>query len=413
MLTIERSEVEELEDIGGWVLLYGRRKVGKTFILRNKIRHDVYVTVSRDGFSYATGLPMERISSFEALVNMIGPALKDGKTVIVDEFQRLPERFIDEVGTFHPAGRLILSGSSMKVVERVIGTSSPLLGLASPFKLGLVRPVDVLRSFGAYPPETAMPLASYLRDPWLTQILGDLRSLDSFLRAALRTSRIAVPALIGEVFVESERKLSQVYEGIIRALGSRIWSPGDVAQRLHETGILRTGSATEVMQYISNLREMGLVDKVNILGKKRRRAYMLSSNIMDTFYYLVDKHRIDEEERPWDELRDNLKGATSRAVQRFVGTLFAQTERGQLEYSFDPELDFIVTSGRKRSPRIVGEVRWGKYSKKDVRDFSDKVEDMGCRKAFIVPKVTTSKEVAGVDVLGAEDLVNIAHRWRG
>ncbi len=70
---IARTEAREIEDLPKWVLIHGRRKVGKTFILRNFIRHDVYVTVRRDGASYATGLPIERIESPEKLVDLVGP----------------------------------------------------------------------------------------------------------------------------------------------------------------------------------------------------------------------------------------------------------------------------------------------------------------------------------------------------
>jgi len=361
MLIIERSEIREIEDQPGWILLYGRRKVGKTFMLRNFIKHDVLVSVRRDRISYATGLPMSRVTSSETLIDLIGPVLKDGGTVIVDEFQRLPDSFLDEVATFHPEGRLILSGSSLAVVSRVLGVGSPMLGLTSVHHLRLVRPTDVLSSLVDRSPETAVPFAAYLRDPWLVPMQEGRRSLEPFLHSVMASSRMAVPALIGEVFTESDRSLSQVYEGVIRALGARLWKPGDIAGRLHESGLVSSGGSPQVLQYLANLADMGLVDRVGILGKKRLKAYRLASNVMDTFYYLADKHMIDEEDRSLKDIKENLQRSVSRAIERFVGELFSQLSDGQVEYSFEPEIDFVITRGRKRSPTVAGEVHWGRF----------------------------------------------------
>lgn len=408
MLIIERSEAREIEDQPGWVLLYGRRKVGKTFMLRNFIQHDAFVTVRRDRISYAAGLPMSRVTSPETLVDLVGLVLVDGGTVVVDEFQRLPGSFLDEVATFHPSGRLILSGSSLGVVSRVVGTGSPMLGLASVHHLGLVRPGDLLRGLADRAPATALPLAAYLRDPWLVPELEGRGSLEPFLHAVLRTSRTTVPALIGEVFTESDRSLSQVYEGIIRALGARLWKPGDIAARLHESSLLDTGSSAQVTQYLANLVDMGLVDRVPVLGKVRLKAYRLASSVMDTFYYLADKHGIDEEDRPRGEVRENLRGCVSRAMERFVGEIFSQRLVGHVEYSFDPEIDFVITRGRKRRPVLAGEVRWGRYSAGDVRAFQRKVEDLDCRKVFVVPEARSQSTVDGVEVLDASAIAGIA-----
>ena len=412
MLTIDRSEAREIEDQPGWILLYGRRKVGKTFMLRHFIHHDVFVSVRRDRISYASGLPVSRVTSPETLVDLVGPVLGRGGTVVVDEFQRLPGSFLDEVATFHPDGRLILSGSSLAVVSRVLGVGSPMLGLTSVHHLRLVRPTDVLGSLVDRPPETALPFAAYLRDPWLVPKQEGKRSLEPFLHSVLESSRTTVPALIGEVFTESDRSLSQVYEGVIRALGARLWKPGDIAARLHESGLVSTGGSTQVTQYLANLREMGLVDRVSVLGKVRPKAYRLTSNVMDTFYYLADKHRIDEEDRSMKDVRENLQRSVSRAMERFVGELFSQLLEGQVEYSFEPEVDFIITQGRKRRPVLAGEVRWGRFTAGDVRSFGRKVEDLECRKVFVVPRARSLDTVDGVEVLDARAIVDLARSHR-
>ena len=90
-----------------------------------------------------------------------------------------------------------------------------------------------------------------------------------------------------------------------------------------------------------------------------------------------------------------------------MGRLFAELEQGQLEYSFDPELDFIITKGRKRKPVLVGEVKWGRYDNSQVRSFEAKVEDLSCRKVFITKRVTGRGTVGEVELMGAEDIVRL------
>lgn len=89
------------------------------------------------------------------------------KKVVIDEFQRLPESVIERIATLHPKGKVIFSGSSMRVIKKLFGGKSPLLGLAMQYKLGLIRPVNILRELSKKMEATqAIELAPYLADAW-------------------------------------------------------------------------------------------------------------------------------------------------------------------------------------------------------------------------------------------------------
>lgn len=410
MVPIPRSEAQEIGAIPGWVLLYGRRKVGKTFLLRNFVPHDAYFSVRRDGSVVIDGPPVEAVGSHAAVMERITSLVRAGRTVIIDEFQRLPETFLDDVALLHPGGRLILSGSSLGVVDRVLGRRAPLLGLASPYRLGLVRPTDALRCVGA---ASNVPYAAYIRDPWLVDLLQQDGDFTAALYRAIKLSRVTIPALIGEIFLDSDRTLSRVYEGVVRGLGSGLWSPIDLARRLYELGIVASGATSAVMAYIVNLEEMGLVESMPVLGMARRRYYRLSSPIMDTYYYLADKHQVDEVDRSLGELRANLERSISRAIEAFVGSLLRELEGGQLERAFDPELDIVITRGRRRAPVIVGEVKWGAFDKSDVRIFAEKVSGLSCRKVFVSRAPKGPKRVDDIDIIGPKDLLEMARSHAG
>lgn len=405
MVVLQRSEAEEVREQPSWVLLFGRRKVGKTFLVRNFLEWDVYVMVRRDGVSIAEGLDVGWIEDPRALSGAVGRALGEGRTVVVDEFQRLPEWFLDEVSLHHPSGKLILSGSSMRVVDKVLGSRSPLLALVFPYRLDLVRPRDVLVSLGEMDPARAIEFGAFLREPWLTQLVRGWKDVERELYRTLSTARFAVPALVGEVFVESERSMSRVYEALIRGMGGGLWRPGDLAHRLTNTGLIGTEGSNYIREYLHNLETMGLVTSIPLFRKARMKAYRLTSSFMETYYYIADRHQTDEVDRPFGEVRENLRKMVAQAVERFVGRAFADLEDGQLECSFDPELDLVVTGGRERRPVVVGEVKWGRYDAGDVRTFAAKVEDLRCRKVFLCRDVVEAERVGEVEVMGPADLV--------
>lgn len=112
--------------------MYGRRKTGKTFLLRNCAGASVYVTVGRSGSCLVEeegGEP--RVASLEEGVRVALRAVESGSTAVIDEFQRLPEEYWDlsAVSRARGRGRLILCGSSLGVASKVLDRRSPLLGL--------------------------------------------------------------------------------------------------------------------------------------------------------------------------------------------------------------------------------------------------------------------------------------------
>jgi hypothetical protein len=97
------------------------------------------------------------------------------------------------------------------------------------------------------------------------------------------------------------------------------------------------------------------------------------------------------------------------AVQNFVADLFAESLEGRKECSFEPEIDFITTKGRGRTPVVVGEVKWGAWGKSDVENFLQKAEGFSCRKVFVV-REKRKIDVNGAEILDQKDLVAMAKR---
>ena len=126
---------------GKHILIYGRRKVGKTFLVKNYLSHDIYVLAKRGGGFYLENAPLRTIDSYDQFTDMLKGWLKEGKTVAIDEIQRMPMGFFEAFQHYPDKGRVILTGSSFHIVKDIISQSSPILGLVGDLKLSLISPI--------------------------------------------------------------------------------------------------------------------------------------------------------------------------------------------------------------------------------------------------------------------------------
>jgi AAA+ ATPase superfamily predicted ATPase len=106
-MKVDREEANEIKKLKGWILIYGRRKVGKTFLIKNFLDWDYYFTVKRDGKieKYA----VREIENIKDFVGIVSNLLSQNSTVVIDEFQRLPSSTVEEIAMNHPKGKIIFS----------------------------------------------------------------------------------------------------------------------------------------------------------------------------------------------------------------------------------------------------------------------------------------------------------------
>ncbi len=401
-MKIERSEAEAIDRTGSWVLVYGRRKTGKTFILKNFVGYDNYFYVRRDGMILAEGMVPERIERADDFTAVLKPLLTSEKTVVIDEFQHLPSSVLEEISTMHPHGKLILSGSSMKVVHEVFSSNSPLLGMLSEHRIGLIRPGDILCSLDM-PPEKRIEYAAYMRDPWTIPLFGGKGDFLRDLWNVIEHSKNAIPGLIGEIFSEEERRQSRTYDVILRLIGSGVWSGGEIAHILSQRGIIDKDDSRLVAPYIKNMKRMELIEEIPLFNSKRKSFYRVKSPIMETFYYLVDRHNIEERDVSFGEIKENLRKMANLAVERFVSDAFAQLYHGNREYSLEPEIDFIITEGRKRRALAFGEVKWGSGWKKGAVSLLEKTEIYSADRILFTK---SGDKFKGVRIIDPKKLIN-------
>ena len=86
-------ETRKIREISKWLLIYGRRKTGKSFLVENFTDYDDYFFVKRDRsvISKKDG----SLLSYDTFMEVFGRGIADNKTIVVDEFHRLGDGFFD------------------------------------------------------------------------------------------------------------------------------------------------------------------------------------------------------------------------------------------------------------------------------------------------------------------------------
>lgn len=372
-----RSELDDMGD--GWTLVYGRRKVGKTYMLKRFIDWDTYLLVGVEGRVWIEGTDVNRLDSMDGVVDLVMKHLRSGKTVIIDEFQRISMENLERIASVHPDGRLVLSGSSMGVISRILGPGSPLLGRFREKRMGLIGPEDL---FSAYLTGLPLDYAPYLCDPWTVPILsgkGVLRDLYGLLGGTVNT----IPALIGEIFHSEDRNLSEVYQGILGCIGSGTTKPSEIASTLYHRGVIKKDSASQVSPYINALKGMGLVKELGIYGKKRS-AYRLGSSVFSVYYYMDSRYGLERGLPVFDEVKENLQRIHSLCMEDYLVGIISRKMGGYPKYSFEPEIDGVVVD-RKGRPKATIEVKWGRIRNSDVDGFIEKTDHINAPR-YVVGK---------------------------
>ncbi len=400
-IVVRRREVNNLNN--AWTLVYGRRKVGKTFMLRNFYNWDYYIHVGREGIIWIEGYDINKFSNIEHFMEFIINALKRGKRIVVDEFQRLPKFVLERISTVHPKGTLILSGSSFRVVRDILDARSPLLGFLRELPIGLIHPQDLLREISNR--KDFLDYMVYLRDPWLIPMFEGKFILRDLYNVVIHVPH-TIPSLIGEIFTEEDRKITSTYGGIIECVGSMNGNASQIASILYNRAIISKDSPSSVAPYIKNLVEMGIIKEVKIYRKKRS-IYRMVSPIFSVFYYLWDKYDMEIHIPSFENMKENIARIHSICYEDFIVELLANVMGGYIRYSLVPEIDGIIVD-RKENPIAVIEVKHGNITKGEISRFLDKCSEI-LGKRIVIAK--NKVEYENVISLTPEDIKKIVEKW--
>ncbi|ASJ12054.1 ATPase [Thermococcus thioreducens] len=408
MAIIQRRELDRVLGIR-WLLLYGRRKTGKTFYVRERGRYSKYfiVTRGRSIVDIESGEELT-ISEFTRLL----PYMIQSGRVVVDEFHRLDEPFFSLLQGLSGKGELTLITSTRHYFRRFIDENSPLIGLFHLQEVGLVDPRDAVAYVASLgiKGKTLMELACLVQEPWLAQTVGTMKEKTFEVLGSLLKDY--VPSLTGEIFTEEDKELSQRYFAILEAVADGKRTSGEIASELFSRGLVDKNSPGTVSQYLETLVNMGLLERVLLHGKRRKGYhYRHVSPVVDFAFYLNSKYGFFETGLPEKSISQHLRERMPSYMEVFFERFLARLHALQPVKIALPELEVDIALRRHKRLALVGEVKWkGKLTRREIRKVEDKLAGLDAERRFlIVPERSVlSTEPEEVDVLDWRDFVELS-----
>jgi uncharacterized protein len=400
---IKRRDAELVKKEKHWILLYGRRKVGKTFLLRELCKFKNYYVIKKD----LSVISNKGTIQINEMVEEVKKLLSDNKEVVIDEFQRLDESVFEEISLLHPKGKLILSGSSLRIIKKFFEPKYPFLGFFTPVKMEFIRPLDILLNLDKkFNEEILIELSTFLREPWAIPNYNSEKTLD-FVYGLIVKSKQIITGLIGEIFTEEERELTRKYEAILNLIGGGIWNTKELTSILYSRKLIPDPSPNHLIQYLKNLEEMELVESVK-LYKTKGRYYRLISPLMNLYYYLDSRYDISNRNISLEEVKPTLQKLINLEIQNFIADLFAEIYNGRKEYfvSPDKEVDFIIT--KRNNIEVIGEVKWKIIDSGDIAKFKRNSERFNGKKILICKKSKVKDDF--IEVLTPRDLIYLVKK---
>ena len=408
-MIIERPLAKKsLADTQKWILLYGRRKTGKSFLVENFLKYDDFFFVKKD----RTVVLKKTAQSltYEAFLALLRRDIEDGKTAVIDEFHRLGEDFLEELHRVKTGGQVILISSTLHLSKRLVSKNSSLLGLVAEFPLGLISLQDTLAALSPFDlePKAKLELAILLREPLAVDYFDEKKGAREQFTQVLLGSMRTIPALVGEVFSEEERTLSAVYEGVLRAIANGHCNSGEISSYLFSRKLIAKDDPGLGSQYLQNLQDFGLIRRIKIFGKGKY-IYKHNSPLVRIFYYADEKYNISERTVGAAEVGRIVDELLPRIVEDEVRLYFA--EKMGLEESVMQGADFDVDVCLLRfsRPQMVMEVKWkGRISGPDIQTAQKSLANVQApERILFVPDKQGLKAPAGLKLMDVSDLVEV------
>jgi AAA+ ATPase superfamily predicted ATPase len=398
-----KTELEALEkrfetDSFELFILYGRRRVGKTELVKQfcKDKPHIYHLFSQDTEKRQRERLAESIADhFDEIepklegwrdtIEYIGNKLKEEKVVLaLDQFpyaiesnESVPSQFqylVDEILQENSESMIILSGSTVSVMlDDVLGYESPLYGR----RTGQIdlKPFKFKESLEVIDYSIENAVRSY------TVTGGTPMYLTSFdySRSLKRNIREEILNPSSTLFEEPEFLLRQEvrnpsrYASILESIANGYTTSNEIS---NNTGI----SSGTIPQYLKKLQKLRLIERttpVTSSKKTKRSIYRISDNFIRFWYRNIHSQKSIIEENPEkavENIMGNLKQQASKTFEEICRETIQKTENYNKTGSWwykEAEIELVALNERE-DQILFGECKW--RSKPVEKPLLDKLE---------------------------------------
>jgi len=419
---IDRVEEEERllsqlkSNQGRFVVIYGRRRLGKSTLIKKVLTDkDVYYMSENNEMIMQISLLQKSIAmvypvfsemefnTWDNLLSTFNELCSPGCTLVLDEFpylvkscRSLPstlQRFIDSK---HLRFNLIICGSSQRMMQKlVLDASEPLYGRAD--ERMRLSPIDLPHWKDAFHLTAVDAIKEYAVWGGVPRY-WELRERESDFNSAIERLIFNPNGILydepASLFME-EGGNNQLYLSLMTGIGNGNSKFSELAKAVGK-------KTTELSAPLKNLMDMAFVTKEVPFGEseeKTKKTYYLINDQFMSFYYkfvapnksLIEMGRTDRIKsmlslqfndyvgHVWEQLSrravsgNNVLGHEWNIARRWWGNV--RDERGKTEQI---ELDVVAESSDKKY-LLVGECKWNKS------DYSNRLLSELKRKASLLP----------------------------
>jgi uncharacterized protein len=406
-MIIERpNDAAQLNQTKKWVLLYGRRKTGKTFLVRHFTKYNEYFFVKKD----RTVLATDQSLSYDTFIEIVKRSIVAEKTIVIDEFHRLGDDFFELLHSMEKKGKIILVSSTLALSKKLLSARSALLGLFVEVPLSIIRLSDCLNALHkkVKNKKELVERALFLQEPLVIDYMLSAPNARTALSQALRGSLHTIPALTGEVFTEEGRRISAIYEGILRAIACGKSVSGEISSYLFSRKLIAKDDPSIIQQYFNNLLSFGLIKRVPVY-KKNMFFYKHTSPLSHLFYYADEKYNLSEASISDDEMTRIADEVVPHLIEDAIRAFLAERLglREAVAHGNDYEIDACLL--RFNKPVVGVEIKWKKtITVSDIKAAENNLKRLPFQRSILfVPdkKGLTSDTLEIVDI---EDIM----KWK-
>ena len=398
MIIHRPRETEGIEEAKKWVLVYGRRKTGKTFIIHNFIKYDEYFFIKSD-----KGILTKDAKSinYETFIEILRRGIEENKVIVIDEFHRLGNDFFDFLHYSKKNGKIILISSTLFLSKKLISEKSALLGLFFEIPIGLISLKDTLMSLKRFhfSKKEMLELAILLREPIAIDYFDEKKKAKEIIAEVILGSTKTIPALIGEIFNEEAREISAVYEGILRAISIGKSNSGELSNYLFSRRLIKKDDPSIIQQYLNNLISFGIIKRLELFNKKRF-VYKLVSSLSRIYYYADEKYNLSERKVTKNEIFSIINEIIPKIVEDNVREFLA--EKYGLKESIIEGKDFEIDGCllKFKKPETLLEVKWKKLKKDDMKKAEKNLGMIEAKNKilFVIDKKGVKSNLTMIDV---------------
>ncbi len=396
----ELETLDRLRKKNFFMVVRGRRRIGKTTLLRKAFPDAVYIFIwPNKSYSWLVKqiCAENNIPEFLNFIDIIRYLLDKNKIIIIDEFQNFlsidksvfgeMQKLIDERTVKKESIGIIVSGSSYSLIKKIFSLdASPLYGRRTDEMVLQELPVEDL--YGAL----KMNTEEFIK---LWVVFGGVPYYYTLFEANVFVEKM-ITALINErnsmLMDEGRAVLSVEFGGESKSYNTILTAISEGKTRLSEISTLFSGKKGETIKYLDLLRkEFNMVKRVTpILSdprKSREGIYEINDNFLSFWFYFVDKQRAYIEQERLDEVvaffKENFSCFAGRKFEKFVVYIiknkiifsdfnFMKTgrqwgripgaEKGKNQYEID-----VVALNEKHM--LFGECKWqNRVNAKEVLD---------------------------------------------